>query len=152
MTVFRKKLHTNVQHVYNYTISQGNSLIKYSLYVQTTEHKWNSLFLDVFKIMGTKIFHGKAEGEFRGRRTGPRPPSQTRREIWACHRPLPPSISRWTGTSICSYVIQFFGRCSFPPFCASLCGSGTRFSPVSRTSSGMWRSRCASAWRGTCWR
>lgn len=111
-----------------------------------------SFLFGVFKMMRTKFLQRRSWGEFTGTRKGPHPPFRRKTEIWECHPPLPLSISRLTGTSICSYVIQFFGRCSCPPFCASLCGSGTRFSPVSRTSSGMWRSRCASVWRGTCWR
>lgn len=147
----------NVQHVYSYTIIQGNSLIKYSLSMYRRLNTSGTVFLSFFfgciqNHEDQNLSDGEAGGEFRGRRTGPRPPFRTRMEIWECRPPPPPSIWPSTGMSICSYVIQSFGRCSFPPFCASLCGSGTRFSPVSRTSSGTWRSRCASVWRGTCWR
>lgn len=152
-TVFRKKLHTKRTTCIQLYNNSGDSLIKYSLSMYTRLNTSGTVFfLAVFKMMRTKIFQYGGRVQFRGRRTGPRPPFRTRMEIWECHPPLPPSIWRLTGTSICSYVIQSFGRCSCPPFCASLCGSGTRFSPVSRTSSGMWRSRCASVWTGTCWR
>lgn len=118
-----------------------------------TEHKCVSLFFGSTENIRTKMvlfFLIRTEGLLRETRTGPRPPFRKMRGIRGCHPPLPPSTSRRTGTSICSYVIQFFVRCLFPPFCASLGGSETRFSPASRTSSGTWRSRCASVWRGTC--
>lgn len=113
-------------------------------------------YLSMYKIF--RLLHSNSWGiggafwELREKRTGPHPPFLTMMEIWECHRPLPPSIWRLTGTSICSYVIQSFGRCFCLPSCASPCGSGTRFSPVSRTSLGMWQSRCASVWTGTCWK
>lgn len=151
-TFSEKNYIQNVQHVYSYTITQSNSLIKYSLCMYKRPNSSGSVFFFGCFSEDQNLSLGRQWKEFTGRRTGPRPLFQTRMERWACHPPLPRSTSRLTGTSICSCVNQFFDRCSCPPFCASLCGSGTRFSPVSRTSSGTWRSRCASVWRGTCWR
>lgn len=56
----------NVQHVYSYTIIQGNPLIKYSLSMYRRLNKWNSLFLAVFKIMRTKIFQRGGSGRVHG--------------------------------------------------------------------------------------
>lgn len=56
----------NVQHVYSYTIIQGNSLIKYSLSMYRRLNTSGSVFfLAVFKIMRTKIFQREA-GESSG--------------------------------------------------------------------------------------
>ena len=49
----KKNYIENVQHVFNYTISQRNPLFIYifSSYVQTTALKSNSLFLAAFKVL-----------------------------------------------------------------------------------------------------
>lgn len=122
-----------------------------------TEHWRISLFWLYLNSQGPKCLWGGGGREgirqwsaFRARRTGPRPPSRMRMERWACRPLLPPSIWRLTEMCTCSCVSQSFGRCFCPPSCASPAGSETRSSPVSLTSSGTLRSRCAAVWRGTC--